>query len=206
MQMSFSDGVRNRFVRAPTTFDPFEGSEQTIDTLSSAELDAAELDAAGPNLILQRMENRLVRLSLDTPGVLSDEHLRKLRYILNFAKLADFEPGAAGPAGRRGRGDVSVGAEIAPWRARVADAFHKPLREERDSVTALTTAREVLAGLVDDQDRQRRQLLERHGNDFSPAELDAEVGYKKLVAVLGGGGGAGFVYIGGMQEIGRAHV
>jgi predicted acylesterase/phospholipase RssA len=31
--------------------------------------------------------------------------------------------------------------------------------------------------------------------------LDAEVGYKKLVTVLGGGGGAGFVYIGGMQRL-----
>ncbi len=44
-------------------------------------------------------------------------------------------------------------------------------------------------------------LIERHGNDFSAAELDAEVGYKKLVTVLGGGGGAGFVYIGGMQRL-----
>ena len=30
--------------------------------LDSAQLDAAELTAAGPNLILQRMERRLVRL------------------------------------------------------------------------------------------------------------------------------------------------
>ena len=44
-------------------------------------------------------------------------------------------------------------------------------------------------------------LIEKHANDFSAAELDAEVGYKKLVTVLGGGGGAGFVYIGGMQRL-----
>ncbi len=66
---------------------------------------------------------------------------------------------------------------------------------------ALTAAREVLAGLVDEQDEQRRVLIEHHGNDFSAAELDAEVGYKKLVTVLGGGGGSGFVYIGGMQRL-----
>ena len=59
----------------------------------------------------------------------------------------------------------------------------------------------MLAGLTDDQDEQRRLLIERHANDFSAAELDAEVGYKKLVTVLGGGGGAGFVYIGGMQRL-----
>ncbi|OOK82513.1 patatin-like phospholipase family protein [Mycobacterium kansasii] len=44
-------------------------------------------------------------------------------------------------------------------------------------------------------------LIERHGNDFSAAELDSEVGYKKLVTILGGGGGAGFVYIGGLQRL-----
>ncbi|MDT5330103.1 MAG: hypothetical protein QOF31_1400 [Mycobacterium sp.] len=96
---------------------------------------------------------------------------------------------------------MSVGAEIAPSRARVVDALFGPLREERDAVTALTAAREVLAGLRDDQDEQRRLLAERRGNDFSLAELDAEVGYKKLVTVLGGGGGAGFVYIGAMQRL-----
>ena len=55
-----------------------------------------------------------------------------------------------------------------------------------------------MRGLRDDQDEQRRLIAEHHANDFSLAELDAEVGYKKLVTVLGGGGGAGFVYIGAM--------
>ncbi|PQM46845.1 hypothetical protein C1Y40_03015 [Mycobacterium talmoniae] len=68
-------------------------------------------------------------------------------------------------------------------------------------MTALQAARDVLAGLAGDQDEQRQLLAEHHRNDFSVAELDAEVGYKKLVTVLGGGGGAGFVYIGGMQRL-----
>ena len=164
-------------------------------------VDAVEPPSAEPILLLQKMENRLVRHTLDAPDVLSGEQLRKLRYILNFARLAEFEPGAAGPGGSRGRGDVSVGVEIAPWRAKVADALHGPLREERDSAMALTHTRDVLESLVDEQDEQRRVVVDRHGNDFSPAELDAEVGYKKLVTVLGGGGGAGFVYIGGMQRL-----
>lgn len=147
------------------------------------------------------MENRLVRHHLANPDVLSGEQLRKLRYILNFARLADFEPGAAGPGGSRGRGDISVGGQVAPWRSRVVDALYAPLREEPDPVTALEGAKDVLATLVDDQDDQRRVLIERHGSDFSATELDAEVGYKKLVTVLGGGGGAGFVYIGGMQRL-----
>jgi predicted acylesterase/phospholipase RssA len=200
MQIPIADAVLSRLGRRSAALDLVDETDgidgQIIDTLDTSELPSAE-----PALLLQKMENRLVRHTVAAPDVLSAEQVRKLRYILNFARLADFEPGAAGPSGSRGRGDVSVSAEIAPWRARVADVLYGPLREEPDAVTALTTARDVLTGLVDDQDEQRRMLAEHHGDDFSPAELDAEVGYKKLVTVLGGGGGAGFVYIGGMQRL-----
>jgi predicted acylesterase/phospholipase RssA len=195
MQIPFADVVRNRRRREAEVEAIEEVEDETVD------LDAVELVSADPALLLQKMENRLVRQHLANPDVLSGDELRRLRYILNFARLADFEPGAAGPGGSRGRGDLSVGAEIAPWRSRVVDALYGPLREEPDPVTALAAARDVLAGLVADQDDQRRVLIERHGSDFSPAELDSEVGYKKLVTILGGGGGAGFVYIGGMQRL-----
>jgi len=200
MQFPFADALGNRRrgaeVAEVTEVDAIEEVEN-----ESVDLDTVELPSADPALLLQKMENRLVRQHLANPDVLSGDELRRLRYILNFARLADFEPGAAGPGGSRGRGDLSVGAEIAPWRSRVVDALYGPLREEPDPVTALTAARDVLAGLVADQDDQRRVLIERHGSDFSAAELDSEVGYKKLVTVLGGGGGAGFVYIGGMQRL-----
>jgi predicted acylesterase/phospholipase RssA len=205
MPMPFADGVRLRRGRRGATLDLIEEIEDGALTASDdaeAALEAAVLlPEAEPALLLQRMENRLIRHHLSNPDVLSREELRKLRYILNFARLADFEPGAAGPGGTRGRGDVSVGAQVAPWRSRVTDALYGPLREERDPVTALMTARDATAGLAADQDDQRRVLIERHGNDFSAAELDAEVGYKKLVTIMGGGGGAGFVYIGGMQRL-----
>ncbi len=200
MQIPFADGMLSRLNRRGAALDLIEEIEDEARETDTS-LSAAELLAAEPALLLQKMENRLVRHHLSNPDMLSSEQLRKLRYILNFARLADFEPGAAGPGGSRGRGDFSVGAQVAPWRSRVADALYGPLREEPDPVTALKAAREVLTGLVDDQDDQRRVLIERHGNDFSPAELDAEVGYKKLVTILGGGGGAGFVYIGGLQRL-----
>jgi predicted acylesterase/phospholipase RssA len=203
MQIPFADAVRKRRTRRGTALDLIEEVEDETGDIDDHDgaLEAADLPSAEPGLLLQRMENRLVRHHLANSEVLSDEDLRKLRYILNFAKLADFEPGAAGPGGSRGRGDISVGPEVAPWTSRVSDALYGPLREERDPVTALTTARDALGGLAPDQDDQRQVLIERHRNDFSAAELDAEVGYKKLVTVLGGGGGAGFVYIGGMQRL-----
>lgn len=197
MQIPFADTVLGIVGRRPAPPDRVEDAE-TVDNTDEVIDNIAPADTA---LLLQKMENRLVRHHLKNPEVLSVGDLRRLRYLLNFARLADFEPGAAGPGGTRGRGDVSVGDEIARWRAQVTDALYGPLREERDAVTALTSARDVLANLSDGQDEQRSLLIERHGNDFSPADLDAEVGYKKLVTVLGGGGGAGFAYIGGMQRL-----
>jgi predicted acylesterase/phospholipase RssA len=197
MQIPFADAVLSRLGRREAGLELLEEIEdEALDSV-----DAGDLLSAEPAVLLQRMENRLIRHQLAAPDVLSAEELRRLRYILNFARLADFEPGAAGPGGSRGRGDVSVGAEIAPWRSRVADALYGPLREEPDAVTALRTAREALEWMTVDQDDQRQVLIERHGKEFSAAELDSEVGYKKLVTVLGGGGGAGFVYIGGMQRL-----
>lgn len=201
MQIPFADAVLKALDRRPAAPDVDDiedmgGGDETVD-----DYDDTALPSTDTALLLQKMENRLIRHHLDNPEVLNGEELRKLRYILNFARLADFEPGAAGPCGTRGRGDVSVGADVANWRGQVADALYGPLREERDAVTALQTARDALAGLADGQGEQRRVLAEHHGNDFSVAELDAEVGYKKLVTVLGGGGGAGFVYIGGMQRL-----
>lgn len=196
MENSSADAVFNRLSRREVALDLVEAVEDEVVDVGTVALPSAE-----PTLLLQKMENKLVRHHLAKPDVLSDEELRRLRYILNFARLADFEPGAAGPGGRRGRGDISVGGEVASWRARVADSLYGPLREERNPAKSLAKARDVLAELTDDQEEQRRQLIDNHRNDFSPSELDAEVGYKKLVTVLGGGGGAGFVYIGGMQRL-----
>lgn len=208
MEIPFADAIRGRlgprWRRRSPAFDLLPALEDLEDEETKdvdEALDTVDLPSADPALLLQKMENRLVRNHLANPDVLSDAQLRKLRYILNFARLADFEPGAAGPGGSRGRGDVSVGVEIGPWRSRVVDALFGPLREETDPVKALTAARDVLATLGDDQDDQRCVLVDRHRNDFSAAELDAEVGYKKLVTIMGGGGGAGFVYIGGIQRL-----
>ncbi|QLL08828.1 patatin-like phospholipase family protein [Mycobacterium vicinigordonae] len=207
MQYPFADALRGRFGRRTPPVDvteEFEDAEIQFEDdetkATDAALDTVDLPSADPALLLQKMENRLVRNHLAN-DVLSEGQLRKLRYILNFARLGDFEPGAAGPGGQRGRGDVSVGAEIGPWRSRVVDSLFEPLREEADPVKALTAARAMLDALSSDQDDQRTVLIDRHRNDFSAAELDAEVGYKKLVTIMGGGGGAGFVYIGGIQRL-----
>src|SRR6201987_5441235 len=126
MQLPFADAVLGRLGRREAGLELIE----QIEDEAGDSVDAGDLLSAEPALLLQRMENRLIRHQLAAPEVLSGEELRQLRYILNFARLADFEPGAAGPGGTRGRGDVSVGVEIAPWRARVAAALYCPISEE----------------------------------------------------------------------------
>lgn len=155
-------------------------------------------------LLLQQMERALVRAYVDEPDVLAPEELRRLRYLISFARLTVFEPGAAGPRSGRGRADVDVTAELAAWRQRVIAELKGPLREEGLPIGRLTRAREALAALEPEMDDQRRRLIDNHRNDFSEAELDAEVGCKSLVLVLGGGGGAGFVYIGAVQRLSEA--
>jgi hypothetical protein len=78
-------------------------------------IDAVERQSTEPTLLLQRMENRLVRHDLVAPDVLSRNELRRLRYILNFARLSDFEPGAASPGGRRGRPSAATIDRACEW-------------------------------------------------------------------------------------------
>src|SRR5450631_4237353 len=111
MQIPFADAVRNRFGRRDSAYELIEEIEDETYNTDVPDV-SLDLPPADPALLLQRMENRLVRHQLSALEVLSSEQLRQLRYILNFARLADFEPGAAGPGGSRGRGDISVGAEV----------------------------------------------------------------------------------------------
>ncbi|EUA08563.1 hypothetical protein I546_4487 [Mycobacterium kansasii 732] len=99
MDIPFADAVRGRFGRRDAEFDFIEEFEHEAFDGEAAEAapDTVDLPSAEPALLLQKMENRLIRQHLANPDVLSDEQLRKLRYILNFARLSDFEPGAAGP-------------------------------------------------------------------------------------------------------------
>ncbi|MBB5166346.1 patatin-like phospholipase family protein [Mycobacterium sp. AZCC_0083] len=101
----------------------------------------------------------------------------------------------------RGRGDVSVGAELTGFREQVIDALHDALRKEQVLERRLIAAKQALVQIADLVSEQRTRLAERHADEFLLAELDAELGYKALVWVLGGGGGAGYVYIGAMDEM-----
>lgn len=93
MEMPFADVLRGRFGprrgRHVPAFDlapALEDLEDDETKATDAALDTVDLPSADPALLLQKMENRLVRHHLANPGVLTDEEVRKLRYILNFAR------------------------------------------------------------------------------------------------------------------------
>ncbi|MGQ0622073.1 MAG: patatin-like phospholipase family protein [Panacagrimonas sp.] len=151
-------------------------------------------------LKLQRMEMALVRAWLAHPDLLPARDVQRLRYILGFARLRRFAPAAA----LRGtqRADVEPDpAIVAPFRELVLRALYRPLFKEDSTRERLVRSAEVLGPLSAALADVRPRLLAQHGPDFSEAELDAEVGRKALVTIMGGGGGAGYVYIGAAARL-----
>ncbi|HWU69149.1 MAG TPA: patatin-like phospholipase family protein [Stenotrophobium sp.] len=150
-------------------------------------------------LKLQRMETTLVRAVLAHPKFLLAREYQQLRYLLGFARLHVFAPGAVD--GARRRADVAVDQDIlAPLREQVLQDLYPCLRRS-STRERLSGCSQALAALQAMLGPVRKQLLERHCNDFSEAELDAEVGRRALVTVMGGGGGAGYVYIGAAARL-----
>lgn len=148
-------------------------------------------------LKLQRMETALVRAWLAHPELIPERDFRRLRYILGFARLHRFAPGAAP------REDVEVDtALVEPFRELVLRALYRPLFKEDSRRERLLRSVAVLGPLTAALNDARPRLLARHPLDFSADELDAEVGRRALVTVVGGGGGAGFVYIGAAARLG----
>lgn len=161
--------------------------------------------AKDPLIELQRMESALVRAELEQPGILAPADVRRLRYLLGFSRLTAFSPGAGG-GGAGGRAEVAVGEGLVRFRSRVIDELRGPLRQESKPRDRLAGAGKALARMREPLAEERQGLIERHGGDFSAGELDAEVGRKALVNIVGGGGGAGFVYIGAYQRLQEAGI
>jgi predicted acylesterase/phospholipase RssA len=165
----------------------------------SGEPDVTEVPAGTRTLLdLRRMESALVRASLDHPDVIAARDVRRLRYLLSFARLTRFAPA--------GRDDVDISDEVAAMRTRVVDELTGPLREEKDVAERLRATRTVLEKLVPVLEETRAAVVARHEADFSSGELDAEVGQRVFISVAGGGGGAGYVYIGAYRRLEEAGI
>lgn len=153
-------------------------------------------------LSLQRMERSLVSAQVEHHGVIRAGEYRMLRYLFSFARLTVFQPGAALGAAAGERADVRLSQDIVqPLRSRVIQKFSHVLRETTDSQRRLLRAATLLQEFTRDLNNARSALVAVHRGDFNDRELDAEVGRKALVSVAGGGGGAGYVYMGAWQRM-----
>ena len=151
-------------------------------------------------LKLQRMEMSLVRASLAQPSFLLDKEYALLRYALGFARLHRFVPGAA--LGAPPRAELEVDQSIVePLRELVLRVLYPSLRAAESARARLGACAAAVAPLAVAVSAARSELLRRHGEALSAAELDAEVGRKALVTIAGGGGGAGYVYIGAAARL-----
>ena len=142
-----------------------------------------------PVLALRRAETALVRADLAVPAILSAAELRKLRYLLSFARLGTFSPASGGP-------DVQVGRELATFRTQVMDELADPVRQVKQPRARLARARAGLRRLTGPLLEARAALVDR--GRCAPGDLDAEVTNRQLCLVLGGGAGAGHVYLGAL--------
>lgn len=151
-------------------------------------------------LDLQRMEMALVRAVIAHPQFLAEREYRRLRYLFGFARLSHFVPGAA--LSKSHGVEVAVNQTIvAPLRELLLHALHGPLRKHDQPRERLGRTAELLPALFTALREARPRLIARHAMDFSVEELDAECGRKALVTIMGGGGGAGYVYIGAAARL-----
>ena len=148
-------------------------------------------------LRLQRMDRALVRAYLAVPDALPEADYESLRYALGLARLHVFRPATAGPAG-----DVAVDRErIAPLRGWLLEHLYDHLRGDAAPEDKLAACREAISEVRAQAIDLRRDLLASHVDDFDAAALDREAGRRALVTVAGGGGGAGYVYVGAFARL-----
>lgn len=135
---------------------------------------------------LKTFERRLIRLVVQRPGVLNPQHEALFRYATVLARLHTLRT----PEGR----DVSISDEVESLRRWMIEAVveHLPGDDQAD-VDALRQLAPILSIRLE---RSRNSIIQNHINDFSAEHLDQEVRFKKLVFVLGGGGGSGLTHLG----------
>lgn len=155
-------------------------------------------------LELMRMETRLVRALFDHPGAVHRQQEHALRYALGLARITTFQPGAAETGKRGTRPDVTVRVDaLEQYRRKVIARFGPAIRT-RNTRQRITEAVHVFKELHGDLAAARDAVLAAHTSDFTSSELDREVGKKTLVSVAGGGGGAGYVYVGAWEQLQNA--
>jgi len=139
---------------------------------------------------LDKLERRWVRLALGREDRDAEPVVEAVRYALSLGRCTDIR--------NRDGADVAVDGLLAPFSAWLNDAI-APRLERADSPWAL--ARELPE--ITRRTRDTRAALLEH-LPLDRDSLEAEVTTRKLAVASGGGGGAGYVYLGAYEMIERS--
>lgn len=150
-------------------------------------------DSGDERLRLQRLERALVRAQLAHPNFMPQADYQALRYTLGLARIDQV---------RAGNVDITVDAgAVAPLRDWLLTHLSGWLRRDTDDAERLAACMQAMPRIREFTAKARQQLLNAHCNDLDAATLDREAGTRAFVSVAGGGGGAGFVYIGAYARL-----
>lgn len=101
--------------------------------------------------------------------------------------------------------DVVIEEGVPVFRERLVDAFKSIILENHGAIDYVEIKR-LVPLLAVELSRLEERLLNVHVNDFSREQLMSELTQKDLVLVLGGGGGAGYIYLGAFAALEQAGV
>lgn len=150
-------------------------------------------DSGAERLQLQRMERALVRARLARPDCISEDDYQVLRYTLGLVRIEQIRVDGV---------DVTVDPQaLAPLRDWLLAHLYSPLRQSGDDAARLAACVQAMPRIRDFVVAGRQRLLDNHRNDFDAEALDREAGTRSFVSVAGGGGGAGFVYLGAYARL-----
>ena len=145
---------------------------------------------------LNHLERRLMSDLALRPKLLSPWQTDILRYAFSFARLGLL---------RVENGDIDLFEYVAPFRHWLVDQLDYLANAQRRVSLLNPVIREGndwhgIANLIETIHQRieeaLRHLLSHHSTEFSEDRLEEEISNRKLVLVLGGGGGSGYPHLG----------
>ncbi len=138
---------------------------------------------------LRQVERRLLMALSAQRGALTPTERNLVGYAFAFARLERM-PGD--------HGDVDLFELVAPFRHWWMEQLDLFVHERRVDWSGLRNLLPLLATRLDEA---RRHLVEHESSQISSEQLDDELCVRRLVMVLGGGGGAGYSHLGAFSVV-----
>lgn len=136
---------------------------------------------------LRALERRLLRAVAQERHPLHPREVDVLKLALNIARLELF---------RTDQGDVDLFEQVAPFRHWLLEQLGLFVDESGRRPIDWPGLRKLAPAVFARVSDVRRHILQHESNAFSEEQLEAEVRFRRLVLVLGGGGGSGYAHLG----------